>query len=473
MSMSVSSSSPLPSPLPLASSLPFNQTSQQSTATLNSSTSTTQVHTEQELQKIKYHQKQLEYRRTLRLQQQRQQAKILKRLPKSFVPPCQKKISKNTPSLSKVQAPKTNTTKDTTKNIQQSDLTLNFPPPGAKTAKAVSDDISTPVTPYTPSNTPTRTTTTTVAKSTATNINDINRNNNNNSSSNNGSSVIQTPDPHLVTTQCLSLQRFDATHDPIVQLQDIFGSLDEINAFLGYMQKDALNPHEPSSLTTHLPFFSNLNDGPVQTSLQPPPQTLSASEPPNNHNNNHHHHHNQNTLSVTQSAVCSPPDLSFRPSSSHSQTYSLSAPLCSATLPFPLFSPTPVSPLTPSSPTCVSPVGLFINAPSHKSVARRPFINSTPSEGKIPICSNCSTTSTPLWRRSAEDDLLCNACGLYLKLHNAPRPRHLKPQSNNRPGVPENEENLIQTLCTNCRTTTTPLWRRDLKGNPLCNACGL
>ncbi|KAL0081072.1 hypothetical protein J3Q64DRAFT_1756430 [Phycomyces blakesleeanus] len=239
------------------------------------------------------------------------------------------------------------------------------------------------------------------------------------------------------------------------------------------MQKDALNPHEPSSLTTHLPFFSNLNDGPVQTSLQPPPQTLSASEPPNNHNNNNHHHHNQNTLSVTQSAVCSPPDLSFRPSSSHSQTYSLSAPLCSATLPFPLFSPTPVSPLTPSSPTCVSPVGLFINAPSHKSVARRPFINSTPSEGKIPICSNCSTTSTPLWRRSAEDDLLCNACGLYLKLHNAPRPRHLKPQSNNRPGVPENEENLIQTLCTNCRTTTTPLWRRDLKGNPLCNACGL
>ncbi|KAI8098315.1 uncharacterized protein B0P05DRAFT_521354 [Gilbertella persicaria] len=87
-----------------------------------------------------------------------------------------------------------------------------------------------------------------------------------------------------------------------------------------------------------------------------------------------------------------------------------------------------------------------------------------------PICTNCGATSTPLWRRSAEDELLCNACGLYQKLHNAPRPKTLKPHNARKEA---RDDETSQLVCSNCSTTTTPLWRRDDEGAPLCNACGL
>ena len=42
----------------------------------------------------------------------------------------------------------------------------------------------------------------------------------------------------------------------------------------------------------------------------------------------------------------------------------------------------------------------------------------------IPVtrCSNCSTTKTSLWRRDALGTPVCNACGLYYKLHGKKRP---------------------------------------------------
>ncbi|KAJ2374682.1 hypothetical protein IW150_002969 [Coemansia sp. RSA 2607] len=87
-----------------------------------------------------------------------------------------------------------------------------------------------------------------------------------------------------------------------------------------------------------------------------------------------------------------------------------------------------------------------------------------------PICDNCGVTSTPLWRRSSDDTVLCNACGLYYKLHNTHRPKSLRSNAARKEGA---EDNAPKTVCTNCSTTNTPLWRRDEKNNPLCNACGL
>ncbi|KAI8328495.1 hypothetical protein BC941DRAFT_229951 [Chlamydoabsidia padenii] len=46
----------------------------------------------------------------------------------------------------------------------------------------------------------------------------------------------------------------------------------------------------------------------------------------------------------------------------------------------------------------------------------------TKEDGATIQCANCHTTITPLWRRDADGKNICNACGLYYKLHMTHRP---------------------------------------------------
>ncbi|KAK9460616.1 uncharacterized protein V1516DRAFT_639358 [Lipomyces oligophaga] len=46
--------------------------------------------------------------------------------------------------------------------------------------------------------------------------------------------------------------------------------------------------------------------------------------------------------------------------------------------------------------------------------------------GQPTTCTNCHTQTTPLWRRDPDGHPLCNACGLFLKLHGVVRPLSLK-----------------------------------------------
>ncbi|KAI0415751.1 hypothetical protein F5X98DRAFT_210410 [Xylaria grammica] len=78
------------------------------------------------------------------------------------------------------------------------------------------------------------------------------------------------------------------------------------------------------------------------------------------------------------------------------------------------------SSVAPSRPA--SPLGS-----KHGSTSNLQSAGGGQGDGNTPTtCTNCFTQTTPLWRRNPEGQPLCNACGLFLKLHGVVRPLSLK-----------------------------------------------
>ncbi|XP_049303490.1 box A-binding factor isoform X6 [Bactrocera dorsalis] len=87
-----------------------------------------------------------------------------------------------------------------------------------------------------------------------------------------------------------------------------------------------------------------------------------------------------------------------------------------------------------------------------------------PTVYESPKCENCGA----LYMRKGNDFYCPTGC-------NQLRPTHVRvPTRQTKPKIPANTNNRrTGVTCANCNTTTTTLWRRNNEGNPVCNACGL
>ncbi|XP_015789510.1 GATA-binding factor 6-B isoform X1 [Tetranychus urticae] len=88
-------------------------------------------------------------------------------------------------------------------------------------------------------------------------------------------------------------------------------------------------------------------------------------------------------------------------------------------------------------------------------------------------CVNCGSTQTLVWCRTATGHYLCASCNVTFNkqavssLHQQPTPNQVKQKR------PTSKSHRTGRKCANCGTSVTSLWRCNSKGESVCNACGL
>ncbi|KAF7991350.1 hypothetical protein HCN44_002912 [Aphidius gifuensis] len=95
------------------------------------------------------------------------------------------------------------------------------------------------------------------------------------------------------------------------------------------------------------------------------------------------------------------------------------------------------------------------------------MINNDPKE-----CTSCGSSLTAIWRRDANGNNLCSSCGIYGKPVNHSHRQHVRCGGKIKQTLTPSGRRM-GIHCANCRTNNTTLWRRNNNGEPVCNACGL
>ncbi|KAK4187298.1 nitrogen catabolic enzyme regulatory protein [Podospora australis] len=91
-----------------------------------------------------------------------------------------------------------------------------------------------------------------------------------------------------------------------------------------------------------------------------------------------------------------------------------------------MFDSPPADPMHASGFSSVSRPSSPSMGPMHGSTTNLQGMGGGQGGDAPTTCTNCFTQTTPLWRRNPEGQPLCNACGLFLKLHGVVRPLSLK-----------------------------------------------